>query len=755
MSWFSRKTIIAVSSVVYPMGEEPAKIPDMVKASMIAAHLRHQDIPTAINKCIFDGLGVRLSQAWSYAKNHYYGGLPTGLPDIPKSRPDAMLELLCKEYLEQFWAPDLITLHDYKIVNTNDYQTKFEELTAAEYDFDWAEGWTLSTTGPILTHAELTWDGPQRDFLDPTKVDKIGYTLTFHNPGGSTVVVQKWYDEGEFEGLEEVMTRIIMRYSRNGGRAVTESYEEGGQSNRLNIMLKQLAKPLSGTFPCIVIKKNNVYLNNDKFSNQPWANSPAYKTSRTYAQRMGINIDDLIHQVQQNESDDDIDYVFVQPGIRLGSPSKPVAEYLFNYFNRLRVLYPDNKPAVEAWALINDHTLNGGHRAKQSQALSCPVQSYRVYDPDAQSNTLDMAIGWRWISIETKSGTLAANYVSECGAYEQYAARHIVYRGEEDEIYETTKLYLRRRLTDTTYEEITVCGLRHENYIYKGRTIESGVYAAFNDPDSDDGSGFMIPLDYTVFITLSARERLQLSQECFHLVFNCIVIHKQAWYETDWFKTLLFFVAIVIIVLTWGTGTPAVASGYASLTAELIAIGLSATVAAAVAAIIIALIVVAINVAISYVAKIAGKWAADHWGPAWGAITQMVTAIALSYGVGQLGASFNFNIPAFGLPSTVLQIGQALLSGMAAYTEYTYVQLQDQMKQWSDQTQGKDNPLEQVNKLLQEMFPELTDLQMAAMPRPESEEEFLGRTLAGVDALTNRLFLPVNNMVELTLTPRL
>jgi hypothetical protein len=755
MGFFSRKTIISVSSVVYPMGEDPEKVPDMVKSSVIAAALRRQSIPPAINTCIYDGMGVKFAQAWSYARQNYYAGLPTGLPKAKPSKDDRMLDLLCKEYLEQFWAPDIITLHNAAVEYTDDYQTKFEELVAAEYNYDFTLDNTLSATGSIQNGAILTYVGPTKDF--EFHETEIGYVLTFTNPDTSTVVVNKWYPEADFDGYEVKQNRVIINYSRNGGRSVRESYEQGGMSNRLNIMLRDLDHPTSGTFPCIVIKKNNVYLNDNKFTGTDWHTSSAYKTSKTYGKRMGINVDDVIKLVKSNASDKDIDYVFVQPGIRLGSHNQPVVEYLYNYFNRLRVINDDGKPAFDSWVAANNYATNGHHVVPKQRATSCPAQSIHIYDPDAQSNTLDMEIAWRYINYSEKSGTLASPWVIECGDYEEVMAKYPLSRVQAEEKYETTKLYIRKRLTSVTYAEIVVCGLRHENYIYKGHSVQSGCWAAFNDIDSDDGSGFMIPLDYTVFITLSARERLQLSQEAMHIVFNCYVARKQKWYETGWFKLVLFIIMIVVIVLTWGTATPYVTGAYTSITAALIAAGISATLAAALAMLIVAVIMVAISMAISFVAKEVGKWAADHWGPAWGALVQMIAVIALSYGVGQLGqlgGAFS-SLSAFSMSNSVLQVGQALLAGMAAYTQYTYEALQDEIKDWSDITQTKNNPLAQVNKLIQEMFPELTDIQMAALPRPESEEEFLGRTLTTTDGLTSRLFLPINNMVELTLTPRL
>lgn len=756
MSWFSRKTIIVVSSVVYPMGPEPDKVPDMVKASVITAQLSHRPVQPAIKDCVLQGMGVKLSQAYAYARKNYYGGLPTSVPDTPKFNNGPVLDILSKEHLEQVFSPDVITLHDATITNETDYVSVISNLVADEFDYDFVQKKSLSTVGTVPVNSVLTTMEGIFDFVGHE--GEVGYHLVFTKPDTSTVAFDRWYPDSYFEEAKIIQPRVIMYYSRNGGRAAVESYEDSGESPRLNVLLREFKNPYGGAFPCITLKKNNVYLTDNKFTGSDWHTSDAYKTSRTYARRLGLKLDDIIDLVKDNASEGDIDYCFIQPGVLLANPNQPPIEYKFNYFYRNFLSFPDNKPAVEAWAAECNYPTNGHDVVPPSKAYNCPVQSIRTYDPDAQSNTLDMAIGWRWMSYEEKTGTLDTPFEQECGDYEFYDARAGGTRAPPPNIYETTKLYLRKRLTETTYGELIICGLRHENYIYKGHTVESGCWSAFNEPDEDDGTGFMLPLDYNIYVSLSARERLQLAQEALHLVFNCYVAHKQKWYETDWFSTLLFLVVIIIIVFSWGTATPYVTSTYGALTAALIAAGVGATLAAALAAIITALIMAAISAAISYVAKEAGEWAAEKWGPAWGAVVQLVAVVALSYGIGSLGnlGGYFSALSAFSLTNSVLQVGNLLLTSMAAYTQYTYIALQKEITTFNEQTQGENNPLQQVTDLMAEMFPELEDIQKTLiMPKPEYLDEFLGRTLTSVDGLTSRLFLPVNSMVEMTLTPRL
>jgi hypothetical protein len=193
---------------------------------------------------------------------------------------------------------------------------------------------------------------------------------------------------------------------------------------------------------------------------------------------------------------------------------------------------------------------------------------------------------------------------------------------------------------------------------------------------------------------------------------------------------------------------------YEALVVTLIEAGIAAATAAAIAALLTVLIIVGVSASISYISKEAGEWAAERWGPAWGALVQIIVTVAMSYGVSSMGGGAGFTAPT--LAQSVLQIGQQLLSAMAAYTQYTHVALQDEINAWNKQLEGNGDLLARVNELLEDFMPNLSEIQQSVlMPKPEYLDEFLGRTLTSVDGLTNKLILPVSHMAELTLTPRL
>lgn len=765
MSLFSRDVDIYVSSVTYSLGEEPDKIPDLIQAAVITAGIQGTSRPQAIKQTILDGGGVKLTQAFHYARNNYYAGLPTGFPRVHDDKSEEQLMLLIREYMERLYPlpANTVVITDEAHVYDLNIKTRAEQLIEAEFKYDFAADAVYEANnglaiGATIEIVPLPADGD----LHP---DDLGFQLTFTNPDTSVVVINKWYPETDFVGQDEIKDRITWRYSLNGAPFVTRYYEFGGDDSRLNLYLRTLDTPESFTYPAIVLKKaktnkKSYYVDQDAFTDAPgpWQDTPQYITSKRYCERLGVDMDGVIETIRSNADQKEIDYAFIQPGTKINSPNLAAHEYHYRYFERLYTKFPSNKAKYDAW--MDYYADREGANFSKKKAKSCPNQSFRIQDPDSSKSSVNMELAWRYITYEVKNGTLPKAYTIECGPQELIHVEYKAYIGITSITYDVTKLYLRKRLTNDTYGELCVCGLWHENYVYKKERISSGVWDAFNDPDGDFGSGFVIPLQYDVLITLSARERLQLAQESLHLILNCYKIVKEKWYQTGAFKVFVMFVAMVIIVWSMGSAFEVVGSLYGtvqgSVAAAFAGTAISATVITALSAVITALIVIGFAVGIGYLAKEAGEWAAEQWGPAWGAVVQIVAIIALTYmgGIGLEGLGMAIT-PAT-LPMTVLNVTNAVLAGLATYTNAEMALIKEAQNKWMDYIGSPNNPMDEVNRLMEELFPNMNLTQEAILyPPRENLEQFLGRTLGAVDSLIYRLTLPITAMPELTLTPRL
>jgi hypothetical protein len=766
MGLFSRDEKVYVSSVVYQLGEELDQIPDVVKATVIGSKMKGENTTRNLKSAIIDGRGVKLRQAFAYAKKSYYAGLPIGLSRVSNEKDDAVVQMLVQEYLTTTFGATHV-LKGVSLEYDTNYMGVIQQQIETKYNYDFYTERVHTSVFGIPVESTLELEALQDD--ETNHPDAYGWRLTFTKPDTTTVSFDEWYSVTIFsddDGL--IKWRIFMQVEVSGAPSITMTYTTpSGTSASLNLFLRNSASRMSGTFPGLVMKKGmtkknkgNAWYDDWKFYGQTpitdevMKATTKYKTTKGYARRLGVDLKGLKKAIKSSPDENQIDFVFVQPGTNIASPNLCTIEYHFNYFNRLRLSFPDNKPAFDAWLAKADGILT------KDLAKRCPAQSVRIRDPDNESKSVNMEIAWRYMTYEEKSGTLTKPFeaeVSRAGA--NGGVKDILFRwgrGTKGVQYDFTKFYLRKRLTESTYAELMVCGLWHENYVYDGKSVKSGIWDAYNDPDGDFGTGFIVPLEIEVFMTLSGREQLQLAQESLHIIFNCYKVVKEKWYQTGIFKVFMVIVSIVIIVWTWGAATPYVTALNATLYGGLVAIGLSVTIAAALAAVLTALIVVGVMVAVQLVAKEAGEWAAEQWGPVWGAIVQVVVTIALTWGIGQLGQIYlNVPVTAMSLTQQVLTASSYIFSALATYTQFEMEKIQEEYKQWNTGADERQAQVDQLEKLWEENFPEMSlPAQMWFAPI-EKPSDWLLRTQSTGDALVNRLIAPIEYMSEITLTPRL
>lgn len=755
MSFWGGDETIYVSSVIYQLGDELDKIPDVIKAAIIGAGMKSTSRSYAIKKSIIDGGGIKLRQGYNYAAKSYYAGLPIGLNQIGTEADNPMLVAMVTEYLTAFYSPTAIELKSVSVEYTTNYDTILRQQIETKYNYDFFEEAVHTSVFGIPVGSTLLLEAIQDDPIGHDA--ELGWRLTFTKPDTSTMSFDEWYLETLFDGVDAIVeNRILMEVSIGGAPSITLSYSYGGADSRLNLYLRSVTTPQRTTFPAIVLKKKNKWINTNSFYDNSfhaadwWKSQPAYKTSKIYGRRMGIDISRLIKIVKESPDEGKIDYIFIQPGTIISSPNLAAIEYHYNYFNRLRLTMPDGKPAFDAWEARIGTTM------EKSEAKKCPAQFVKIYDPDDTKGTVNMTLAWRYMTYEEKTGALAKPYEIECGPQDRKVS-FFSWKGARKNVkYDFCSLYIRKRLTDTTYAELMIRGLWHENYVYKGKTVKSGVWDAFNDPDGDYGTGMIIPLDVVVLQTLSAREQLQLSQETQHIIFNCYKVVKEKWYQTGIFKVVMIIISIVVIIISWGTLAPYVAALNAALYGGLVAIGIAATIAMALAAVLTIVIIAGALYAVSLIAKEAGEWAAEHWGSFWGAVVQIVVSYVLTLGLGwAAGAALGVASVPMTLVQQVVMAASMVISGLAAFTQYEMELIQEEAKQWNSYIDSTANPQKQLEVLWEENFPDMKlPAQMWFMPI-EAPAEFFARTVNGVDTLVMRLIAPIEQLSEMTLTTRL
>ena len=758
MGLFSRDTDVYVSSVIYQLGNELDQIPDIIKANMIAAGMRGQNQARTIQKSIIDGGGIQLRQAYAYAASSYYVGIPIGLNNVSNESDPAVLETLVREYLTTTYAPAVVDLKVVSLESTSNYLTILRQQIESTYNYDFLDERVHTSVFGIPVESTLVLTGLQDDLVNHD--DEQGWRLAFTKPDTTIVSFDEWYPLTLFDEADaEVKWRILIQVSFDGGPTESLSYDDTGGSASLNLFLRNIGTNQAGTFPPLVIRRRNAFIDHYRFYSKTflpeavWKSTSTYKTSKVYARKLGVDMSKLMDILGASPDIGQIDYAFVQPGTIISSPNQCALEYHFNYFNRLRLSMPDNKPAFDAWLAKSDGLMN------YDDAMRCPAQNVHIYDPDAVANSINMVIAWRYMTYEEKSGALTNPYEIEVARPEGFGVKDVrarFGRATKHIYYDFTKCFIRKRLTESTYAELMIVGLWHENYVYKGTAVKSGVWDAFNDPDGDFGTGFLIPLELAVLATLSPREQLQLSQETNHLILNCYKVVKEKWYQTGIFKIAMVAISVVLIVISYGTLAPQVTALNSALYGAMIGFGVSATIALALAAVLSVVIIASVMYAVSFLAQEAGQWAAEQWGAFWGAVVQIGVAVALTWGLGWAsGQVLGVSSVPMTLVQQVVMVGSQIISGLAAFTQYEMDLLTEEVTKWNEYLDSSANQMKQLEELWEENFPEMSlPAQMWFMPM-ETPDQFLSRTLSSTDSLTMRLTGPIEYLSELTLTPRL
>lgn len=762
MGLFSRDEKVYVSSVVYQLGEELDKIPDVVKASIIGSKMKGENTTRSIKSAIIDGLGIKLRQAYAYAAKSYYAGIPLGLSRVSNGADAAVLEPLIKEWLPTAYPTG--ELKGFSLEYSNNYTAVLQQQIETKYNVDFYTDSVHTSVFGIPVDSTLELEALQDDEINHP--DEYGWRLVFTKPDTTIVTFDEWYSVTLFDDDDALIKwRIIMQVSIAAAPSVTVVYTDPGTSAQLNLFLRNSTTQRTGTFPGLVLKKGmtkknkgNAWYDDWKFYSQfpisesVWKATTKYKTTKGYARRLGVDLQGLKKAIKESPDEKEIDFVFVQPGTNIASPNQCAMEYHFNYFNRLRLSFPDNKPAFDAWLAKT------GSLMTKDEAKRCPSQSVRIRDPDNESKSVNMEIAWRYMTYEEKTGALSKPYEVEVTRAGDGGLKNIMFRwgkGTKGVQYDFTKMYIRKRLTESTYAELMICGLWHENYVYDGKSVKSGVWDAYNDKDGDFGTGFIIPLEIEVFMTLSGREQLQLAQEALHIIFNCYQVVKEKWYETGIFKVFMVIIAIVVVVVSWGTLSGVVAGIYGAVTTALTGIIVSATVLAAVAALITALIVVAIVVGVQLVAREAGEWAAENWGPVWGAIVSIAVTVALTWGIGLGLESIGIAMAPMTLVQQVVMISSYALSALSTYTQFAMEELAAEKAKWDSGADARESQQQELERLWEENFPEMSlPAQMWFQP-VEKLDDWLTRTLSSGDTLIYRLTAPIEYLSEMTLTPQL
>lgn len=736
MGIFSSKTTISLASSVWNLGGDIDLRPDLFKTLIVSKAIRG-NVSDGLIQDLLSGPATDQKRFLNWAKREATELLPTSsiegittlngstiAQNIPHNANEnvvvqtSFLERGNFVYIAEKWLSE----NNISALNTN-----------------WTADYNGSTNQIIIQYEDTTKDFIPDDNFDKDKLYLIAYYYlvdTSVDPNVSSSIKIIVHDLS----LNTVPAWNVYRSTSSN---VTGDY-----------------------FPFIPLRLNNTAADlNSNSDADPNDYPPSLFTlsTKAYKKGTGADIQALLDQIEDNESIDDIDHIFMVYGVSLNTKDKSAKKYIYEYFKYMQSITQTSLADYNAfysgvvnyelavynyvlWVFAQNDPNNPLYQTPEPYVPPISGPKYttlRINSPSVSQ--FDMRVSWIAIDEEFFIDRIDEGAYS-WNNYESSDDDPIVFKkGKTDiweselsptgssgdnKLYETNKietLYIYKK-TDSGYSRITVKGLIHQNFVYKGRSVNISMIDALEDTEE---SGFIIPLHRPTLKKLNIIDQNQLTTANTYLVFNSYQSVTQKWYERNVFKVILA-IAFVAVVAFINPVAAASAGGVLGVNTTVgIALGLSGTAAIVVGAVANA---IAAMIIVNLVTRASIEVFGDKIGAVVAAIASYVAiSVTSSYmSSGQFGMDWGSMMRAENIMNLTNVGSNAYSNWMNAETSEIYDDMQDAREKYEIEQDKIDSLLNNLpGNDIQFNVLDLTD---ALNYVDESSGEFISRTtMTGTD----------------------
>lgn len=789
MGLFSGKTTIHVSSVTYNMAGDANERQNFLRDTLTYLVAADESVGERLPRMYLNSLGMKIKRAYRHAAL-----MPQGLPTSSMQ----LWEYNQFEDAVQVILNDEFGLGFYKVedayISEGGRSATVERYLNKTYGWDSVTGLMSNPPAGFADNADVSWKAPppprykQTAYEDGVENISLNYIIEFrHDPGSddpdlvqeiglatisayavtqlvalisktttstrSDTTTSRAFISGDVTETTTVTTtstagsqvtttvtttsvttdgtttttRIRIVDTTNGIRE-SKTYDLGtGQWPTLDALWASRSDIEQTFFPSIPFRVDNQDMLADNLSE-----TDNYKSVIKLCKLLGVGAIQIRDQINNNQSIKDIDYAFLQPGVNMNTESQAEMAYLFEFWDLCRQRSTNTQAKHEEWTSIDEAV-----RSKPG------TNSLVIQDPQSKDGAYKITIEWDYINRTTVAGMINPEAgVSDYDIIRGATVTHEIGATENRWQVDSTIVSIRKQISLTHYEQISISGAVHKNDVYQGKVVETLAKDARADPEKNEG--FLIPLHMGVFASLSLVVRTQLAQECMYLVFNCYVKVKQKWYQTGVFKIILAIILIIITVLSWGTAAPATASVWGAVT-----VGAAVGISAALAGLILSFVY-------GYLASyLLGKWKNGFisvFGEKWAGVVMAIVQIVVSYATG--GGSFTSG----GWLQTAVKIIDIASQLFTAYAKGAMAVNADRFEDWMKKAEDDKKLLDKLstdffgnNDLVSIDY--LLELQKTL--REDTPTVFLSRTLMTGSDVVDITLGQISEMAEMTLQPRL
>lgn len=450
------------------------------------------------------------------------------------------------------------------------------------------------------------------NILDPN----ISNTFVPSHDGSSSEYSQVRYTYND--GTEDQWGIFTYEYGSGGNLTLDGILSDGG---------------LVGDFyPRIYCRNNGERLDTDALKG-----TDAYKSSMKLCKRLGMDWSSLSKSLHENIGAlGDVKQIVVCASVAVNSAFGVEQEYLNKWFHKIFTLLDDVPYITYKERTIRNH-LTG---IPIPFVISETIPGARLGQTIVMKDTLyEQRLNFGAIRSQNITGS-----IGEIGA-----TQHSV--SDNDHTYLL-------QIDASTYREVVVYDLISYEYV-------SGGYRTQADGSNDN---LIIPLDNSMFNSMSKRRREELYGRAMRVVINTTKVVKTKWYQTPVFQVVIFAAALVFAIATAGAGTP-----------------LSATL------ITFAVVTVTVMVVTQLVMMLLIKLGVD---PSIAAV--IATVVAIWAGGKVQGTGFSAAMTA----ANLMKLTSAAFSAFSVAMAEEFKKTMKSMADFKDFTKQKNEELEEAQKLL-------------------------------------------------------
>jgi hypothetical protein len=581
---FSSKTQTYVGTSVSRLIDD-SLLPNSVRTGTNNAIFSDGEIVDHVMEELIASIGVRCERMYKYAKNKYTHGMPSGsFTDSTRGRPQvqAVLDSLegqdvSIEYchygpgnlLHQGWMR-LVSQYAYN-VQTNE----IDALSAAKGKPVFLDSLTVvvpravadaldpivlaqwgesSTSGATPARAAISGVRLQPPVVVSNEVSQETIRVRYvWNTGRST-----WTEEGPIPEVVWETVDLVLPAGDPEEDFFHVRYQVGSQTKFWMYRVRSGSYPTLDTFHDGLFTSGGsyfprVYFRLNKQDQTANKNTQAYKTSKKMLKYLGINYDGVAEAIHENPDIGSVEQAILTLAVPADTENALERRYLFDYFERMYFL--------------GDNQFQRPQDLDIFRGLGNEVGRVAVVIQDQQSK---MVLSHNGIFRRRVAGVLGpvGTYSSSVGDTVLANSAFDDESGTYVDLSKTVKeRFYRRQVSRGFYDEIRVVDLEMRYFVL-------GQY--YTTTSDDDSKLLLVPLDRSITKGYSLTQREELYSRSLHFVFNSVQYVKVRWYQQFWFQGVLFFLAVVVTVLSFGSTTGALAAALQTGTAAAINAALTA-----------------------------------------------------------------------------------------------------------------------------------------------------------------------------------